>query len=76
MKYQSGVIKFIIREPLLKKLSSKIVAAGLDPDKLFYFDDVNIIDQRTNKTIHGAELEADSWNKITKTILDYFNINL
>ena len=40
----------------------------------FYFDDVELVDEKTSKTIHGVYLDRTSWQDFTKCIIKHFNI--
>lgn len=46
----------------------------IDSDDPFYFDGINIIDEFSS-TIHGAKLNEDSWNHITKVLIKYFHLD-
>lgn len=40
----------------------------------FYFDDVDLVDERTQKTIPGPKLDFNKYKEFTTCILDYFDI--
>ena len=42
----------------------------------FYFDDMELVDGLTDKTIRGVELERSTWKEITNKIVEHFNIPL
>lgn len=59
------------KQKFLEKFGDKI-----DADNPFYFDDVDIVDGTTGETIRGAELDRDSWNRITQVLIKYFHLDL
>ncbi len=42
----------------------------------FYFDDVDLVDNRTQETIRGVELNRNTYKEFTLCILDHFNISI
>lgn len=42
----------------------------------FYFDDVDLVDDRTQKTIQGVALNRSTYKEFTLCILDHFNISI
>lgn len=44
--------------------------------KAFYFDNIELVDEATSKTIPGVTLGDSTWKEITSAILEHFNIAL
>lgn len=63
--------QLIYKDAFLKKFKDNI-----DANDPFYFDDNEIVDGTTGETIRGAQLEQDTWNKITQVLTNYFHLEV
>ena len=59
-----------------EQLRYKKIFKQVFKDAPFYFDNVYLVDDRTQETIKGVELGRNTYKEFTLCILDHFNISI